>query len=226
MYNQSLTSGPVLQCRSRELGCWCVLSPGISFQVSYSSGTDEILYQAHVHPEQRANALTDTQLMKLHSKTVDVCHKAVEVNADSSRFPEDWLFKHRWVCHNRFWLGGSSELFRIGKRQKSSYFTSRKVTQNFLVYLGWRVDKPLAKRQSCNYQMGQGWRPYVSLRRRTSDSVKTGYCCFWCEILVSYWTICHLFPGQTWPVLGWRINVIIGYRAWRGTRFCKAQGRP
>ncbi|KAF8488177.1 hypothetical protein JB92DRAFT_3090830 [Gautieria morchelliformis] len=57
---------------------------------------DEILYQARVHPEQRTNALTDVQLTNLHRKTIDVCCKAVEVNADSSRFPDDWLFKHRW----------------------------------------------------------------------------------------------------------------------------------
>jgi formamidopyrimidine-DNA glycosylase len=72
-------------------------SSTISIRLSRLSGTDEILYQARVHPEERANVLTDTQLMDLHSKTVNICRKAIEVNADPSRFPKDWLFKHRWV---------------------------------------------------------------------------------------------------------------------------------
>lgn len=40
--------------------------------------------------------------MDLHSKTANICSKAVEVNADSSRFPKDWLFKHRWVRYRHF----------------------------------------------------------------------------------------------------------------------------
>ncbi|KIJ45719.1 hypothetical protein M422DRAFT_227469 [Sphaerobolus stellatus SS14] len=68
---------------------------------SFSAGVgnwvaDEILYQSRVHPEQRANEITDDQMKALHKNTFDICRKAVEVNADSSRFPENWLFKHRW----------------------------------------------------------------------------------------------------------------------------------
>ena len=59
---------------------------------------DEILYHARVHPEERCNVLTDEQLEALHKQTSEVCQFAVSVNADDSKFPEDWLFKHRWVC--------------------------------------------------------------------------------------------------------------------------------
>ncbi|KAF8528041.1 Formamidopyrimidine-DNA glycosylase H2TH domain-containing protein [Hysterangium stoloniferum] len=68
---------------------------------SFSAGignwlADEILYQAHVHPEQYANHVNDTQMSDLHTKMVEICRKAVDVNADSSQFPDNWLFKHRW----------------------------------------------------------------------------------------------------------------------------------
>ncbi|TFK93000.1 AtMMH-1 [Polyporus arcularius HHB13444] len=68
---------------------------------SFSAGVgnwvaDEILYHARVHPEERCNVLTDEQLEALHKQTAEVCQFAVSVNADDSKFPEDWLFRHRW----------------------------------------------------------------------------------------------------------------------------------
>ncbi len=58
---------------------------------------DEILYHAHVHPEQRCNTLTEEQVTSLRAKMVYVCETAVEANADDTKFPDNWLFKHRWV---------------------------------------------------------------------------------------------------------------------------------
>ncbi|KAH9945593.1 AtMMH-1 [Amylocystis lapponica] len=68
---------------------------------SFSAGVgnwvaDEILYHARVHPEERCNALTDSKLETLHTQTAEVCRIAVEADADDSKFPDDWLFKHRW----------------------------------------------------------------------------------------------------------------------------------
>ncbi|KAA6410979.1 MAG: formamidopyrimidine-DNA glycosylase [Lasallia pustulata] len=57
---------------------------------------DEILYGAAIHPEQYSNTLSDDQLRKLHECIHQVCSTAVETQADSSRFPENWLMKHRW----------------------------------------------------------------------------------------------------------------------------------
>ncbi|THU82495.1 AtMMH-1 [Dendrothele bispora CBS 962.96] len=57
---------------------------------------DEILYHSRVHPEQRCNTLTSEQISNLHHQTKHVCETAVSVDADDSKFPEDWLFKHRW----------------------------------------------------------------------------------------------------------------------------------
>ncbi|KAH9850675.1 hypothetical protein C2E23DRAFT_734804, partial [Lenzites betulinus] len=68
---------------------------------SFSAGVgnwvaDEILYHARVHPEERCNTFTDEQLDALYKQTSEVCRVAVSVNADDSKFPDDWLFKYRW----------------------------------------------------------------------------------------------------------------------------------
>ncbi|KAB5594111.1 Formamidopyrimidine-DNA glycosylase [Ceratobasidium theobromae] len=57
---------------------------------------DEILFQARVHPEQRANMLSEDQIRAVFEQTKSVCATAVAVDADSSRFPSGWLCHHRW----------------------------------------------------------------------------------------------------------------------------------
>jgi len=57
---------------------------------------DEILFQAAVHPSQRGNTLSTSQLLAIHTQIVSVINTAVEVNADHAKFPKHWLFKYRW----------------------------------------------------------------------------------------------------------------------------------
>ncbi|KIW31339.1 formamidopyrimidine-DNA glycosylase [Cladophialophora immunda] len=57
---------------------------------------DEIMYNAKIHPEQYANTLNDGQITQLHKSIHYICNTAVELLGDSEKFPEDWLFKHRW----------------------------------------------------------------------------------------------------------------------------------
>ncbi|PYI18625.1 putative formamidopyrimidine-DNA glycosylase [Aspergillus violaceofuscus CBS 115571] len=57
---------------------------------------DEILYHAKIHPEQYSNTLNDDQIKELHTAMHYVCSTSVELLADSEKFPEHWLFKHRW----------------------------------------------------------------------------------------------------------------------------------
>ncbi|KAF2733158.1 TPR-like protein [Polyplosphaeria fusca] len=57
---------------------------------------DEVMYQARLHPEQYSNTFSDAQVKQLHDAMMLVCKVAVEANADSDKFPEDWLMKHRW----------------------------------------------------------------------------------------------------------------------------------
>jgi formamidopyrimidine-DNA glycosylase len=69
---------------------------------SFSAGVgnwvaDEILYHARVHPEQRCSTMSREQVEAVWKWTEEVPKTAVSLNADDKKFPEDWLFKHRWV---------------------------------------------------------------------------------------------------------------------------------
>ncbi len=57
---------------------------------------DEIMYHAKMHPEQYSNTLSEEQITQLHESIHYICGTAVDLLADSDRYPEDWLFKHRW----------------------------------------------------------------------------------------------------------------------------------
>ncbi|KXN87563.1 Formamidopyrimidine-DNA glycosylase, partial [Leucoagaricus sp. SymC.cos] len=68
---------------------------------SFSAGignwvADEVLYHARIHPEQRCSTLTEEQRQVLYERIMYVCRTATSVNADDGKFPEHWLFKHRW----------------------------------------------------------------------------------------------------------------------------------
>ena len=54
------------------------------------------MYDAKIHPEQYSNTLTPAQIKQLHKSIHYICSFAVDNLADSSKFPEEWLFKHRW----------------------------------------------------------------------------------------------------------------------------------
>jgi formamidopyrimidine-DNA glycosylase len=58
---------------------------------------DEILYHARIHPERRGNTLDDSEMQTLWTWVKEVPCMAVALNAEDERFPENWLFKHRWV---------------------------------------------------------------------------------------------------------------------------------
>ncbi|KAL7618425.1 hypothetical protein Lser_V15G01279 [Lactuca serriola] len=57
---------------------------------------DEVLYQARIHPLQSAATISKEQCGALHKSLKEVIRHSVKVNADSSRFPVDWLFHSRW----------------------------------------------------------------------------------------------------------------------------------
>ena len=57
---------------------------------------DEVMYDAKMHPEQYCNTLSDEQIQQLHKSIHYVCGTAVDLLSDSDKFPETWLFKHRW----------------------------------------------------------------------------------------------------------------------------------
>ncbi|KAH0852487.1 hypothetical protein HID58_093989 [Brassica napus] len=56
---------------------------------------DEVLYQARIHPLQTASSLSKEQCEALHTSIKEVIEKAVEVDAESSQFPSNWIFHAR-----------------------------------------------------------------------------------------------------------------------------------
>lgn len=57
---------------------------------------DEILYQARLHPACPVPLLSSSDVERLHHWIRRVPEIAVSVNADSRKFPADWLFRWRW----------------------------------------------------------------------------------------------------------------------------------
>lgn len=67
---------------------------------SYISGignwvADEVLYQARIHPRQIASSLSGESCSTLYKCIKEVVEKAVEVGADSSQYPTNWIFHSR-----------------------------------------------------------------------------------------------------------------------------------
>lgn len=81
---------------------------------------DEILYHARIHPEQVANTLDAEMVQRLHAAIGYVTNFAVSVEADSKKFPEDWLMLHRWGKgrrqENRLPTGESIDFVKVGSR--------------------------------------------------------------------------------------------------------------
>ena len=87
------------QSFSAGVGNWVAGTSSYSFtgNIYLIRNLDEILYHSRIHPEQRCNTLSSDQVETIYEKTLYVCRFAVSVNADSNKFPDNWLFSHRWV---------------------------------------------------------------------------------------------------------------------------------
>lgn len=57
---------------------------------------DEILWRAGLHPGRRAEALAPDEVTRLHATVRDVAERAVAQIDENWRYPDDWLFSHRW----------------------------------------------------------------------------------------------------------------------------------
>ena len=84
-------------------------------------GSDEILYNAQIHPEQYSNTLSAAQVSQLHKSLHYVISHAVDTLVEWDLFPETWLFKHRWDkgkknSLNRLANGAKIEFVTVGGR--------------------------------------------------------------------------------------------------------------
>ena len=57
---------------------------------------DEVLFQAEIAPQRKAQTLSPAELDCLHQVIIRVIEEAVSFNADYRLFPAHWLFHHRW----------------------------------------------------------------------------------------------------------------------------------
>lgn len=57
---------------------------------------DEIMYHSRLHPEQYSDSFSNEDMAKLFRSIMYVCDTAVGHLGDSDKFPDDWLFNHRW----------------------------------------------------------------------------------------------------------------------------------
>ncbi len=56
---------------------------------------DEILFQAGIHPKEKASNINEEDGKKLFDMTLKVLKKAIEKNADVAQLPETWLLRSR-----------------------------------------------------------------------------------------------------------------------------------
>lgn len=68
---------------------------------------DEVLYQSKIAPKRLGASLDENEVKALHKAIKHVIDTAVGVDADYEKFPETWLFHHRW--------GGNKGKDKIGK---------------------------------------------------------------------------------------------------------------
>jgi formamidopyrimidine-DNA glycosylase len=57
---------------------------------------DEVLYHARIAPQRNGNTLSEKEVAAIRKAIQNVVETAVDAGADSSKYPEDWLFHVRW----------------------------------------------------------------------------------------------------------------------------------
>jgi formamidopyrimidine-DNA glycosylase len=57
--------------------------------------SDEILFQAKIHPKTSVNALSEKDLKQIFEATQAVMKTAIEKNVDTSQFPDSYIIPHR-----------------------------------------------------------------------------------------------------------------------------------
>ncbi len=68
---------------------------------------DEILYHARIAPNRAASSLSSKEFGELRKQMIYVLQTAVEAGADETKYPNDWMFHHRW--------GGGKGAEKIGE---------------------------------------------------------------------------------------------------------------
>ncbi|KAI3763282.1 hypothetical protein L1987_53736 [Smallanthus sonchifolius] len=82
---------------------------------------DEVLYQAKLHPLQSAASISKEGCAALHKSLKEVIEQAVEVGADSSQFPSNWIFHSREKNHGKAFVDGKTIEFITAGGRTTAY---------------------------------------------------------------------------------------------------------
>ncbi|KAL6839582.1 hypothetical protein ACP4OV_030521 [Aristida adscensionis] len=78
---------------------------------------DEVLYQARIHPMQTASKISKDKGETLHHCITEVIERSLEVSADSSQFPENWIFHYREKKPGKAFVNGKKiDFITVGGR--------------------------------------------------------------------------------------------------------------
>ncbi|KAL7139917.1 hypothetical protein ABFS83_09G085500 [Erythranthe nasuta] len=92
---------------------------------------DEVLYQAKIHPQQAASSLSKENCATLLKCINEVTEKAMEVGADSSQFPSNWIFHSRDKKPGKAFVDGKEiEFINAGGRTTAYVPELQKLTGN------------------------------------------------------------------------------------------------
>ncbi|XP_020579417.1 formamidopyrimidine-DNA glycosylase isoform X3 [Phalaenopsis equestris] len=90
---------------------------------------DEVLYQARIHPQQIASNLSKGDCEALHRCMTKVIEKALEVGADSSQYPSNWIFHSREKKPGKAFVDGKRiEFIAVGGRTSAYVPELQKLT--------------------------------------------------------------------------------------------------
>eukprot|EP00127_Corallochytrium_limacisporum_P000039 Clim_evm18s2 gene=Clim_evmTU18s2 len=102
---------------------------------------DEILYQAHIHPETVTSTLNEKQVQAIHTAMKYVVDTAVNCRADANLYPDDFLFFHRWDKGGRVAQvlanGDRLDYITVGGRTSCYVPARQKKTTHRLVEYEW-----------------------------------------------------------------------------------------
>ncbi|XP_057967783.1 formamidopyrimidine-DNA glycosylase isoform X3 [Malania oleifera] len=82
---------------------------------------DEVLYQAKIHPLQIAASLSQENCIALHKSIKEVIEKSIEVGADSSQYPSNWIFHSREKKPGKAFVDGKKIEFISARGRTTAY---------------------------------------------------------------------------------------------------------
>ncbi|XP_050286648.1 formamidopyrimidine-DNA glycosylase isoform X1 [Quercus robur] len=109
---------------------------------------DEVLYQARIHPLQSSASMSKENCATLHKCIKEVIEKAIEVGADSSQFPKNWIFHSREKKSGAFVDGKKIDFINAGGRTTAYVPELQKLSGNQAARVAAEPRKKTSKRKS------------------------------------------------------------------------------